>query len=223
MGDSATANIYRSTASKIEATLGAHYNGQFIYESTNRPKDSAVITALNIGYMGDDIFAPNSAEVAGTIETLNDVFNAMFPINAYDTRAGLGGVLYGRYEGDIYAGGNPWILSTAGLAQLYYDGAKVTMERRQLPSSRALSVFRRILSKPLPARPTYLEFARAVAQEGDDVLFRLRSHVAPSGFHLSEQLDKVTGQEISAGDLTWSYAALLKAMYYRTNAFNHLY
>jgi hypothetical protein len=32
-------------------------------------------------------------------------------------------VLIGRYPGDTYAGGNPWVLSTAALAQLLYRAA----------------------------------------------------------------------------------------------------
>lgn len=41
-------------------------------------------------------------------------------INVDDTSAGYPGILYGRYGGDTYAGGNPWVLSTAALAQLLY-------------------------------------------------------------------------------------------------------
>jgi hypothetical protein len=39
-----------------------------------------------------------------------------FSINQADTNAGIPGVLYGRYEGDGIAGGNPWILTSAYLA-----------------------------------------------------------------------------------------------------------
>ncbi len=30
------------------------------------------------------------------------------------------GLLYGRYPGDIYAGGNPWQLLTSVNAEIYY-------------------------------------------------------------------------------------------------------
>jgi GH15 family glucan-1,4-alpha-glucosidase len=56
---------------------------------------------------------------------------------------------------------------------------------------------------------------QAAVQAGDDVLFRLRSHTEAYDFHMSEQLDKNTGTELSAEDLTWSYACVLKAMHYR--------
>ena len=60
---------------------------------------SAVINGLNNGYLDDGFLAPSDYRVAQTISTLNDVFNSMFPINTIDTRNGLGGILYGRYEG----------------------------------------------------------------------------------------------------------------------------
>ena len=63
------------------------------------------------------------------------------------------------------------------------------------------------------------DVADAMAGAGDGVLFRVRKHVASSGFHLSEQLDRETGVLKSANDLTWSYAATLKAMDARDGAF----
>ena len=60
-----------------------------------------------------------------------------------------------------------------------------------------------------------LDFAMEVATAGDAVLYRVYYHVEPYGFHLSEQIDRNTGAEESATDLTWSYATILKAMWYR--------
>lgn len=47
---------------------------------------------------------------------------------------------------------------------------------------------------------------------GDGVLLRVRHHVEPDGFHLAEQIDRNTGVQISALNLTWSYAETLSAM-----------
>mmetsp|Transcript_43627 Transcript_43627/g.61314 ORF Transcript_43627/g.61314 Transcript_43627/m.61314 type:complete len:548 (+) Transcript_43627:16-1659(+) len=217
MGDSDTATLYQNTANSIKETLLAHYNGQFVYESTNRPKDAAVINAFNNGYLDDGFFAPTDESVSGTINVLNDLFNGMFPLNGYDTEKGLPGIFYGRYEGDIYQGGNPWILTTAALAQLYYAGAITTLKEKSLPSEASMKNFRAILNLP-DEDLTYTEFAQAVVQAGDDVLYRIKYHVNPYGLHLAEQLDKVNGIEVSAPDLTWSYACVLKAMHYRTQA-----
>jgi hypothetical protein len=36
--------------------------------------------------------------------------------------------MYGRYHGDTYGGGNPWILSTGALADLFYRGAVFSLK-----------------------------------------------------------------------------------------------
>ena len=51
------------------------------------------------------------------------------PINIADNKAGIPGILYGRYEGDSYAGGNPWQLLAAIHAKLFYQGAQVTLDK----------------------------------------------------------------------------------------------
>ena len=41
---------------------------------------------------------------------------------------GIPGILIGRYPGDKYAGGNPWQLLTAILAECFYQAAEQTIE-----------------------------------------------------------------------------------------------
>ena len=43
-------------------------------------------------------------------------------------------------------------------------------------------------------------------------MIRLRSHVVADDFHLDEQIDRNTGVQMSAKDLTWSYAEVLNAV-----------
>ena len=104
LGDLVSASTYNSTALAIEATLSAHYNGQFVFEDVNRQMDGAVICAFNNGYNDDGLFAPTSKEVAGTILAYNQMFHSQYDINTADDKAGIPGILYGRYEGDHYAG-----------------------------------------------------------------------------------------------------------------------
>lgn len=47
------------------------------------------------------------------------------------------------------------------------------------------------------------------------MLQRLRHHVEGDGFHLFEQIDENNGSQMSAEDLTWSYAEVLNAMHSR--------
>lgn len=216
-GDSTRSSIYSGAAKAVEATLGAHFSDGFVFETQARKKDAAVICAFNDGYLGDGVFAPTSEEVAGTVSTLNNLFCSSFSVNQNDTAAGVPGILYGRYEGDNYAGGNPWVLLTSALAQLLYSGAKEIAETNgEALTKEAQAKWAEALG--LGVNGTTLEafdMAEAMAGAGDGVLLRLRKHVSPNGFHLNEQIDRNTGVSMAAKDLTWSYATTLKAVHQR--------
>jgi glucoamylase len=219
MGDSSSASSYLTTAANINATLlSGHWESsdEYVYESTNRLKDGAVIVGFNDGFsVKDNLFAPTSFEVAATIKNYNVEFCHEWNINSIDTANDLPGVLYGRYPGDTYDGGNPWVLSTSALANLFYRGAIELSTTGSLPSSAAQSAWSEVfygdgVSDAFPSNVTAASdlFLRA----GDGVLLRLRSHVESDGFHLDEQIDRETGVQESAKDLTWSYAETLSAM-----------
>lgn len=75
LGDTATSNKYAAVRKQIEATLPAHWNGAFVFESTNREKDSSVIHAFSSfpGYI-----KVTDSKVAATIKTLNNLFCSTF-------------------------------------------------------------------------------------------------------------------------------------------------
>jgi glucoamylase len=215
MGDSASAATYSNMISTLNANLySSHYNGGFVQESGSRPQDSAVIVGFNDGFDEyDRLFAPSSVEVAKTVASYNTLFCNEYAINTADTQKGISGVLYGRYKGDTYAGGNPWVLSTAALAGLFYRGASY-IKANGVPSADALSVWKQVFNTAsLPSDAASL--AKVFAQQGDGVMLRLRAHVSADGFHLDEQMDRNTGAQMSAEDLTWSYAEVLNAMNWR--------
>jgi glucoamylase len=116
---------------------------------------------------------------------------------------------------DTYAGGNPWVLSTAALAGLFYRGATYIL-KNGVPKSDALTVWKKVFNTDsLPTDAASL--AKVFAAQGDGVLLRLRQHVSSKGFHLDEQIDRNTGTQVSAEDLTWSYAEVLNAMKWRND------
>jgi len=123
-------------------------------------------------------------------------------------------MLYGRYEGDSYGGGNPWILATAQLAHLLFEAsADITSLDTKLPKA-SFDAWTALLDSSLqPTTPAQL--ADALIQVGNGVLDRLEGLVIPYKYHMSEQLDRNTGAEASATDLTWSYAEVLGAVHYR--------
>lgn len=49
-------------------------------------------------------------------------------------------------------------------------------------------------------------------------MYRLYQHVKGDNGHIAEQIDRNTGVQKSAADLTWSYANLLSAMQARNQA-----
>ena len=95
------------------------------------------------------------------------------------------------------------MLSTAALASLFYRGASYIL-KNGVPTTQALAVWKTAFNSAsdLPTSATAL--AQVFAAQGDGVMLRLRQHVKPSGFHLDEQIDRNTGKEMSASDLTWS-------------------
>jgi len=216
-GDAATAASYKSTAAAIASALASssHFTGDFIFESTNREVDGAVIVALNYGFDDDaPVYAATSLEVASTVRYYNKAFCAEYPINVADSASKLPGVLYGRYPGDHYAGGNPWVLLSAALAQLLYRVAH-TAKATPITDATTLQAWADALSLPS------LASADAAAQlfaAGDAVLLRVREHVKDDGFRLDEQIDKNSGKQVSAKSLTWSYAEVINALTWRAAA-----
>ena len=120
---------YRSKANEILPTVKDHYGayGDFIYESDNRQQDGAVIHS--IATFGQYTFAPESSEAANTIKTLTRTFCREYKINQDSIGNGDSGIVIGRYPGDGYAGGNPWQLLTAVLAETFYLGAQATLNK----------------------------------------------------------------------------------------------
>ena len=217
MGDSSSAALYTTTANTIESTLyNNHWTGSAIIEDNSRTYDGAVIVGLNNGYdSSDNLFFPTSIEVASTVNEYNNMFCNEYSINDQDQSNNIPGILYGRYQNDIYAGGNPWILTTAALANLFYRGASY-IKLNGLPDSTTLDMWANVFNIESSSSITEDTFVAA----GDSVLNRIKYHVQGKDFHLDEQLDRNTGVEISAEDLTWSYAEVLNAVQARDNYFN---
>ena len=127
IGDnSILAREYRDKANEIIISAKAHWNGDFIFESDNRQQDGSVIHAITT--FGEYLYGPSSNEAAATIHTLSKTFCREYKINQDENTLGKPGVLIGRYPGDSYAGGNPWQLLTAVLAECFYLGAKETFK-----------------------------------------------------------------------------------------------
>lgn len=203
---------WNNTAIFIKSQLYlTHWNGYYFYESNNRPVDGAVIVALNDGY--DEVtnfLDPLSYEVASTVYYYNQVFSLEYPINKYDMS--FYGILYGRYPGDVYAGGNPWILTTAALSSLMYRISNKLKNGSQFTENTINMWVKALNIEKIPDNK--YEFFQS---QGDGLLLRLKKYIESYNFHMYEQIDKNNGKQISAFDLTWSYAEVLNAIKYRKN------
>lgn len=60
-----------------------------------------------------------------------NTFCKEYPINQNTVNLGLPAVLFGRYPGDVYDGGNPWQLLTAVLGETFYKGATANFAKVQ--------------------------------------------------------------------------------------------
>lgn len=116
--------------------------------------------------------------------------------------------------GDNYAGGNPWVLSTAALGGLFYRGARYVLSNG-VPDSATLAQWKTAFNTQTDLPTDAKSLAQIFANQGDGVLLRLRNHVAADNFYLYEQIDRNTGVQMSAESLTWSYAEVLNAMHQR--------
>ena len=207
LGYTNDAQTWSNLANRIQQSVyETHWNGYYYYESNNRPVDGAVIIGLNFGYDEDTNFLnPLSYEVASTVYYYNLVFSDEYTINQKDRD--LYGILYGRYPGDVYAGGNPWIITTAALANLMYR-ISAKLQQGQYMSRSTLEMWEHVFNIQYLPRETS-EFFKA---QGDGLLLRLKHYIQPYNYHMYEQIDKNNGTQISAYDLTWSYAEVLNAL-----------
>jgi len=203
------ASSYKSAAAAITQSLPKHVASDgWVMESDGRQKDVAVIEAFNVGDLGDGMFAPLSKEVAATLSVLSHYFCNSFEINQQAARDGIPGLLFGRYEGDNYAGGNPWVLLTASAATLLYRQSKSLAEGATLDPA-AADILKGLLGQEVTV-------ANLLAG-GDAILNRMKTFLT-NGMHMNEQINRNTGTMLSAKDLTWNYANVLKAMQARVAA-----
>jgi glucoamylase len=206
-GDTPRASKYADVAQKITQALSDHVQHDgFVCESTNRCADTAVIEAFNVGDMGDNVFAPLSKEVVATLTGLSISFCESFQVNSQAAASGTAGVLFGRYPGDTYDGGNPWILLSASAATLLYRQAEA-LHQGATVAPEVKTQLAHLLGRDVTPRNLI---------GAGDAIFLLMKKYLSNGMHMNEQINRSSGELTSAKDLTWNYANVLKAMQVRS-------
>ncbi|WP_437594806.1 glycoside hydrolase family 15 protein [Sorangium sp. So ce1000] len=194
--------------------------------------DSSVIVATLGGYAteedfhleGGSAYPVDQEQVLATAAALERTFEVMYPIN--DPSERIEGIAIGRYPEDRYDGyrtdslGNPWPSLTIAFAAYYYKLAEryLRLERAVLTST-SLPFFERLpLEDPrfrpgeelLLGDPRFDDLVDALRRKGDAFLGRVHYHINPDG-SLSEQMNRTTGYQQGAPDLSMNYAAYILA------------
>lgn len=232
MGDAGAGRFYSEQADLIEVELAKHWDSSKGYYLATREfsagpdhvKDSqldvsVLLAALFVEQTGGllDIADDHIIKTASAIEA---VFAKIYAINT-GAEAGLATAI-GRYSEDTYFGGNPWALTTAAYAEWNYRLAAQVSSAKSFVLTRTqaeyfASVSAAAFSSSLKANTNLSNDSRLRAAvvaglraKGDAFMKRVQFHAGLTG-HLAEQIDRNNGSMISARDLSWSYAAYLRA------------
>ncbi|PWT70344.1 MAG: glucan 1,4-alpha-glucosidase [Proteobacteria bacterium] len=223
-GDTARAERYLLASAKLRDRLDRHWSAQKGHylsrlDVRNGSPDklldiSTLLGVLHAGLVGGahSILDPR---VHATWFALEQLFDATYEINR-DSPPGFGPAM-GRYHGDVYYSGGAYYFSTLGAAELYFrlaatvdGGARIPVSEVNAPFLDQLinqSTHRGFLPSDDSQRAQLVE---ALVARGDAMMATVRRYTPASG-DLSEQFDRITGEQVSAKRLTWSYAAFLTA------------
>ncbi|KAI1794915.1 glucoamylase [Ganoderma leucocontextum] len=159
-------------------------------------------------------FQPCSDKALSNLKVYVDAFRSIYGVNS--GIASNAAVATGRYPEDSYYNGNPWYLAVFAVAEQLYD-ALITWDKLGAlnVTSTSLALFQQFDSSVTAgtydsSSSTYSTLTSAIKTFADGFL-EVNSKYTPSNGGLSEQFDKSSGSQLSASDLTWSYAAALTA------------
>ncbi|KAI7976123.1 hypothetical protein EIK77_008141 [Talaromyces pinophilus] len=163
----------------------------------------------------DDVtFQPCSPRALANHKVYTDSFRSVYSLNS-GIAEGVA-VSVGRYPEDSYYNGNPWFLTTTAAAEQLYDAIYQWNKIGSITiTSTSLAFFQDVYSSAAvgtyaSGSTAFTAIISAVKTYADGYMSIAQTHAMTNG-SLSEQFDKATGSELSARDLTWSYAALLTA------------
>ncbi|KAF5360945.1 hypothetical protein D9756_004876 [Leucocoprinus leucothites] len=159
-------------------------------------------------------FQPCSDKALANHKAYVDAFRSIYTIN--HGIAPNAAVATGRYPEDVYYNGSAWYLTTFAAAEQLYDALTVWSRLGELNvTSISLPFFQQLLPSVSvgtysSSTSTYSTLASAISSYADGFM-AVAAKYTPANGALSEQYDRETGVQLSARDLTWSYAALLTA------------
>jgi glucoamylase len=244
-GDSQAGKYYIQQAKSLENFMMQHwcedigYYREAISESDTRGSglDITVIMGFVYGRMfkTGDIFSVIHSRSLSTAFFIRNCFENLYEINLKLKQTTGYGPLIGRYVEDVYDGdqnlyGNPWFLTTNAFAEYYYTVADALLRAGSLELTfMSILFFKQILPEITLDEHQILNYKRnpelfdkiiaGLIESGDKMLEAVKSfsctYADGTSLHMSEQIDRRSGQQKSAVDLTWSYASSISASFAR--------
>ena len=160
---------------------------------------------------GSKRYSPSSDKILASLSTLIDEMTPLYPITlSLNSTA----IPVGRYPSDVYDGiqsskGNPWFLCNSAVAEVLYTAAREydnkTIEVNDINAG--------FMQKVGNETKTFSANVRKYA----DAFLEIEQHYVGANFSMSEQINRTTGAQQGARDLTWSYAAFISAVRARAN------
>jgi glucoamylase len=211
-----------SQAPQILCYMQNFWTGSYINANTGGGRSgkdaNTVLTSISTfdpeATCDDVTFQPCSSRALANHKVYTDSFRSVYSLDS-GIAEGVA-VAVGRYPEDSYYNGNPWFLTTLAAAEQLYDAIYQWNKIGSITiTSTSLAFFKDVYSSATvgtyaSGSTAFTAIVSAVKTYADGYVSVVQAHAMTNG-SLSEQFDKASGAQLSARDLTWSYAALLTA------------
>ena len=222
--DEVQSKEYLHLAAQVSAKLELFWNVNWGYLISTLEQDGGLhdkLSNLDTSVILGVLHAKNEtgefsvldSRILATAGMLEKTFEEIYPLNRNASVP-----LIGRHREDRYYGGNPWFLTTFGFAEFHYVLARqLALGNSLVVDARNINYLQKITGLELRIGEDLLQYPEAIPliRHRGDLFIRDALLYAKEGGHMSEQIERTSGVQISARDLTWSYSSLLTALFQR--------
>ncbi|KAF3912754.1 Glucoamylase [Dactylellina cionopaga] len=219
--------VYASTEGfwDVQRNLVLYQYGP-VLRGKNSFKDISVVLGVLHAYNHDGVYGYANDQILASAYQIATSFLDIYPIakKQKDQSGNPLGMPIGRYPEDVYDGvgtsrGNPWFLTTAAMAELFYNAAAEFTEAGSITVTPTTEKFWKYFAPPAEFKlnrrytsgsHTFKEAVRALQGWGD-MWIRTIKYWAPKDGRFPEEFDREDGRPVGAKDLTWSYASFITA------------